>query len=120
MLRALVLSTVTATAAFATADDGWFDLGVGRGGVTVGFGNRDFGIRLSFADRDRYRRFDSRYDSRYDRTSRSGRYGDPRFDRCEPYDRFGGYGGYKRVDLYDRSGRIDTGWRRPTGRGGYF
>ncbi len=109
-LRSVVAAAAAMSAVAVYADDGWFQIDFGRGGVSVGFGNRNLGVRLDFADRGRNRRCD---DNRFDRY---GRYHDPRMDRLRRYER---YDGYKRVDLFDRSYRIDSG-TRPMGRGRYF
>lgn len=106
VLRPFVLLAGLAIGAVALADDGWFRIGIGREGVSVGFGNRNFGIRLDFVDPSRCRGYE------YYRFDRYGRYNDERLERCRPYDRS------PRVDLYDRSRRIDSG--RLSRRGTYF
>lgn len=109
-LRSLVAAAAAMSTVAVYADDGWFQIDFGRGGVSIGFGDRNLGVRLDFADRGRNRRCD---DKRFDRY---GRYHDPRMDR---YGRYGRNDGYKRADLFDRSYRIDSG-RRPVGSSRYF
>lgn len=82
----LVLLMAGPMAVFATKGDDWFDVRLSNRGISVGFGNRDFGIRVDLANRSRYdrNRYDDwrhrGYDYRYDyRRIPSGR--DYRFDR---------------------------------------